>query len=75
MNEVTCPEKRCLTPGNFCIEEELGDGICQFYNNGAFCNYDHGDCCPFVEEQDDCCFCDCKDPHCHGYLMFNNPNC
>ena len=68
--KVTCPENRCITPGNFCIEEELGDGICQFYNNGPFCNYDNGDCCPLIHDTD-CCYCKCRDPE-FGLLVLGH---
>ena len=40
-----CPENPCIRSNNFCIAEELGDGICQDHNNGPFCQFDLGDCC------------------------------
>ena len=41
----------------FCITEELGDGICQDYNNGPFCDYDLGDCFAINSNLDECCNC------------------
>ena len=55
-----CPENPCIKSDNFCITEELGDGICQDYNNGPFCNYDMGDCCLVGRNVDHCCTCHCK---------------
>ena len=40
-----CPENVCIESNIFCVEEELGDGICQGYNNGPLCDHDLGDCC------------------------------
>ena len=48
--DVECPQNVCIPSNNFCIAEELGDGICQDYNNGPYCNYDLGDCCPEENE-------------------------
>ena len=38
-------ENVCIQSNIFCNEEELGDGICQAYNNGPLCDHDLGDCC------------------------------
>ena len=66
--EIPCPENPCILSNTFCIEEELGDGICQDYNNGPLCDYDMGDCCNFGYSAnfeiwykfEDCCTCTCK---------------
>ena len=52
-----CPENPCIKSNNYCIPEELGDGICQDHNNGPFCGYDMGDCC--LGNKDECCDCAC----------------
>ena len=50
----------CIKSNNFCIPEELGDGICQDHNNGPYCEYDMGDCCLGSDQADeDCCNCRC----------------
>ena len=42
----------------FCVEEKLGDGICQDFNNGPLCNYDLGDCCSRnLINKSECCYC------------------
>ena len=57
---IYCPENPCIKSNNFCIPEELGDGLCQDHNNGPFCEYDMGDCClPSDQSIQDCCNCDC----------------
>ena len=43
--EVDCPQQLCIQSNTFCIQDEIGDGVCQSYNNVEFCNYDAGDCC------------------------------
>ena len=56
-----CPENPCIQSNIFCILDELGDGMCQDYNNGPFCQYDLGDCCLVPEHEMDCeCNCNCK---------------
>ena len=56
-----CPDNLCIKSNNFCITEELGDGICQDHNNGPFCDYDMGDCClPSDNSQGECCACICR---------------
>ena len=55
-----CPENPCIQSNNFCIQEELGDGICQDHNNGPFCDYDMGDCCLVEVVMDECCNCACS---------------
>ena len=59
-----CPENVCIESNIFCVEEELGDGICQGYNNGPLCDHDLGDCCLATGSQTNftCnseCFLDC----------------
>ena len=57
---TNCPENLCIKSNNFCIPEELGDGICQDHNNGPYCEYDMGDCCLGSDQADeDCCNCRC----------------
>ena len=64
---VDCPQDPCIRSNNFCIAEELGDGLCQDYNNGPYCDYDLGDCCKSndhhldtSDSKKDCCACFCK---------------
>ena len=63
---VDCPQNSCIRSNNFCIAEELGDGLCQDYNNGPYCDFDLGDCCTKNSDLDtsdakkDCCACKCK---------------
>ena len=62
-----CPENPCIKSNNFCIPEELGDGICQDHNNGPFCDYDLDDCCSTnnyyweISDSKDCCACFCHE--------------
>ena len=44
-DEVDCPPQLCIQSNTFCIQDEIGDGVCQSYNNVELCNYDAGDCC------------------------------
>ena len=46
-----CVEDNCIQSNIFCVKEELGDGICQGYNNGPYCEHDLGDCCLPTESQ------------------------
>ena len=60
-----CPEESpCILSNNFCVPEKLGDGLCQDYNNGPFCDYDLGDCCSSLPtsqfNKSECCLCNCK---------------
>ena len=62
---VDCPvESPCIRSNIYCVPEELGDGKCQDYNNGPFCDFDMGDCClQFTggeKSYEDCCQCHCK---------------
>ena len=59
IEDVYCPENTCIKSNNFCIPEELGDGICQDHNNGKYCDYDMGDCCDPYVDLDQCCTCAC----------------
>ena len=62
-----CPEKTCIQSNNFCIPEELGDGICQNHNNGPYCDWDLGDCCdPTNELELECCGLGCE---CHERVL------
>ena len=62
--EVTCPDNPCIESNQYCIEHELGDGICQDHNNGPYCDYDLGDCCSGSGEGfDHCCTCACRHYH------------
>ena len=68
--EKYCPTNPCIRSNIFCVEEELGNGICEDYNNGPYCDYDLGDCClsppnhswttPGEISKRDCCICSCK---------------
>ena len=61
--EVVCPKNTCIKSNNFCIQEELGNGICEDHNNGPYCDYDLGDCCLSLDQtmtQSNCCQCSCK---------------
>ena len=60
IEDVYCPENTCIKSNNFCIPEELGDGICQDHNNGKYCDYDMGDCCDPSVVLDQCCICSCR---------------
>ena len=65
-----CPPNPCIKSNIFCVKEELGNGICEDYNNGPYCDYDLGDCClsppnhswttPGEISKRDCCICSCK---------------
>ena len=65
-----CPENVCIQSNIFCIEEELGDGICQGHNNGPLCEYDLGDCCLVIDESQTNCTCNCK---CFLEKLYNIP--
>ena len=66
-----CPENPCIRSNIFCVQEELGNGLCEDHNNSPYCDYDLGDCCmkppnngPTTTEQHiskaGCCVCSCK---------------
>ena len=59
-----CSELDCICLPSYgyayCIEDQLGDGICQDYNNSPQCDYDHGDCCTPNDVLEKCCICQCK---------------
>ena len=66
-----CFGNLCIESNNFCIPDQLGDGICQDHNNGPFCDYDLGDCClnlsfGYKVEKHGCCSCTC-----HGGSIFD----
>ena len=56
---MDCPSNICVNSNIYCIKNELGDGICQDYNNGPYCDFDFGDCC-FGNKTGSCCFCACN---------------
>ena len=63
-----CPTNPCIRSNIFCVEEELGNGICEDYNNGPYCDYDLGDCCgPTTAEKDDCCICSCHQDYTYRF--------
>ena len=62
---MPCPEMVCIQSNIFCVPEELGDGVCQDYNNGPYCNYDLGDCCLVPGNLTKCCQCAC-----HGNSLY-----
>ena len=56
-----CPMDVCVKSNIYCNAAQLGDGICQDYNNGPFCDFDLGDCCLHTpQNSSSCCDCDCK---------------
>ena len=57
--EVECPENQCIHSNVFCNVTEIGDGLCQDYNNAALCDFDGGDCC-LEEKGSECCKCNCR---------------
>ena len=67
-----CHDNECICIPNslVCNATQLGDGICQDFNNGPLCEYDLGDCCLkywqfyLDETKDNCCNCFCH----HGYV-------
>ena len=62
-----CNENECVCiPNNLvCNTTQLGDGICQDFNNGPLCDHDLGDCCLKFwnfypdESKGNCCNCFC----------------
>ena len=70
-----CPKYTCIPSNNFCIAKGLGDGICQDYNNGPYCDYDLGDCCSKnnhsfeIGNSKNCCGCFCHLVH-HDHYFF-----
>ena len=81
--EKYCPANPCIRSNIFCVQEELGNGICEDHNNGPYCDYDLGDCCmkppnngPTTTEQHiskaGCCVCSCKQATL--YLANSNEN-
>ena len=73
---VKCPPDPCIRSNNFCIAEELGDGICQDHNNGPYCDYDLGDCCSKDKHifgpnnPKDCCGCFCHPVHHDNHIFY-----
>ena len=41
---MNCPENVCIKSDAYCIEEFMGDGICDGINNSPYCQYDLQDC-------------------------------
>ena len=56
---VECPEQVCIPSNTFCVQAQVGDGICQDYNNIKMCDFDGGDCC-LTNKGNECCDCKCK---------------
>ena len=60
-----CLENECVCILNnlVCNATQLGDGICQDFNNGPLCEHDLGDCCLKIwlpyESKGNCCNCFC----------------
>ena len=60
--DIVCPEKVCIKSDVYCIEEFMGDGICDDFNNSNLCEFDLGDCCgpnKLDGALDTCCICEC----------------
>ena len=61
--DIVCPEHRCIKSDVYCIEEFMGDGICDDFNNSHLCEFDLRDCCGPDRELDGsldtCCICEC----------------
>ena len=53
----------CIPNDLVCNDTQLGDGICQDFNNGPLCEHDLGDCCLKIwlpyESKGNCCNCFC----------------
>ena len=75
-----CPLNPCIKSNIFCVHEELGNGYCEDYNNGPYCDYDLGDCCLYganygpptstkPPSKVDCCTCACKQALLHPTYM------
>ena len=57
---VSCPQDLCIKSNTYCVEAEVGDGLCQDYNNAEKCDFDLGDCClPRRHDTNTCCSCYC----------------
>ena len=63
--KIDCPNNVCVKSDNYCIKDQIGDGICQDHNNSPFCDYDQGDCCLPVRVLDFCCDCICRQLDCY----------
>ena len=70
--EIACPEKVCIQSNVFCIQSEIGDGICQDYNNVELCDLDGGDCC-LPDKGPDCCYCSCQAFYDNLHLVYPFP--
>ena len=75
-----CPENPCIRSNIFCVQEELGNGLCEDHNNSPYCDYDLGDCCIYGQNYGpptstrhpskiDCCECACKQTPLHPANM------
>ena len=49
----------CVKSDRYCIEDQIGDGICQDHNNSPLCDHDLGDCCLPNQTTEFCCQCQC----------------
>ena len=79
-----CPENPCIRSNIFCVQEELGNGLCEDHNNSPYCDYDLGDCCIYGQNYGpptstrhpskiDCCECACKQTPLHPANMPLHP--
>ena len=75
-----CPLNPCIRSNIFCVQEELGNGLCEDHNNSPYCDYDLGDCCIYGQNYGpptstrhpskiDCCECACKQTPLHPANM------
>ena len=73
-----CQENLCIESNIFCVQDELGDGICQGHNNGPYCDHDLGDCCQgfsdwglgISSDSSQNCTCNCR---CHLINFYQIP--
>ena len=73
-HEIDCPDNICVKSDNYCIEDQIGDGICQDHNNSPFCDYDQGDCCLPFRVLDFCCDCICRQLDCYPGIKGCQPD-
>ena len=63
-------QDQCIQSNAVCNPNTLGDGICQDYNYGPYCDYDLGDCCLIKKNVSECCLCMCT--HQDRPMIVNN---
>lgn len=61
VSQVFCIVCLCIESTMNCIQDQVGDGYCQDYNNTPQCNYDGGDCCAQDKNEEQCCWCLCRE--------------